>query len=447
MKAALALSLSWFACGDSATRVVDASVAIDAPVADADPNALSPSELMTVATLSPLPAVPADPTNRFADNAAAATLGQMLFFDKSYSGPLAVGDDTDPSALGMVGDSGKVACSSCHAAGTAQMDDQRSSPNNVSLGADYSPRNALGLVNSSYYAWSNWGGKFDSQWSLPLGVVENVKLMNSSRLAVAHLLFTKYRTEYNAIFPVPLDPALDPTATDAARFPATGKPGQPSYDTMAVGDKAIVDAIYVNYGKALAAYVRKLVSGGSRFDLFAAGDKTALGSSEIRGLKLFIAKCVSCHSGPTFSDNEFHALVVPQVGAHVPASDLGRYTDVTALLANPFNTAGAFSDNTATGKLVGLAQTDAQKGQFRTKGLRNTVGAGAYMHDGAFATLDDVIGFYDAGGGDPGTTGITKDALIAPLSLSTQDHADLIAFLGALTGTAVPAPLLADTSK
>jgi cytochrome c peroxidase len=73
---------------------------IDGPSADADPNALTPDELAAIAKLSPLPAVPADPTNAYADNAAAAALGQMLFFDKSYSGALAVGTDSDASALG-----------------------------------------------------------------------------------------------------------------------------------------------------------------------------------------------------------------------------------------------------------------------------------------------------------------------------------------------------------
>jgi cytochrome c peroxidase len=348
----------------------------------------------------------------------------------------------------MVGDTGKVACASCHTAGSMLMDDQRSSPNNVSLGTDYGPRNALGIVDSSYYKWTNWGGRFDSQWSLPLAVAENPKIMNSTRLAVAHVLYAKYRAEYNAIFPVALDAALDPTAVDATRFPPTGKPGQAAYDNMATADKAIVDRIFANYGKAIAAYERKLVSGNSRFDQFVAGDRTALSSAEIHGLRLFLAKgCVTCHAGPAFTDNQFHALAVTQTGAHVPASDLGRYQDVPALLASAFNTAGAFSDDTTTGMLTGLVQDNSQKGQFRTKGLRNLAQSGPFMHDGTLATLADVIAFYDAGGGDPGTTGIVKDALVQPLGLSAQDRADLAAFLGALVGDPVPAHLLADTSQ
>ena len=450
MKAGWIVSLPLIACGGSSTKSPDAAAPppVDSALPDADPNALTAAEMAQVAMLSPLPAVPADTTNAYANNAAAAALGQMLFFDKSYAGALAVGDDTDASALGMVGETGKVACASCHTAGSMQMDDQRTVPNNVSLGADYTPRNALGIVNSSYYTWTNWGGRFDSQWSLPLGVAENAKLINSTRLAIAHMLWNKYRTEYNAVFPVALDPSLDPTAVDASRFPATGKPGQAAFDGMAAADQTIVNTIFANYGKAIAAYMRKITSGNSRFDQFAAGDRTALSSSEIRGLKLFLAKgCVNCHSGPTFTDNKFHALVVAQTGAHVPASDLGRYTDVVPLLASAFNTAGAFSDDTNTGKLTGLAQDTTQKGQFRTKGLRNAALSGPFMHDGSLATLADVMDFYNLGGGDPGTTGIVKDTQIMALNLSAQDKLDLAAFLGSLTGDPIPAGLLADTSK
>ncbi len=435
------------ACGDDNAAAPDASPPpIDTP--PPDPNALTADELAAIAMQSPLPAVPADPTNAFADNAQAAALGQALFFDKSYAGALAIGTDTDPSALGVVGATGKIACASCHTAGSMQMDDQRTFPNNVSLGANYTPRNALGIINSSHYTWTNWGGRFDSQWSLPLAVAENGSLMNSTRLTVAHMLFAKYRAEYDAIFPVPLDAALDPNAADAARFPATGKPGQAAFDNMTDADKAIVNRIYANFGKAIAAYMRTLVSGNARFDQFVAGDKTALTESEIHGLKLFLAKgCVNCHGGPAFTDNDFHALVVPQTGAHVPTTDLGRHPDVVPLLASVFNTAGAFSDDTTTGKLTGLAQIDAMKGTFRTHSLRNVALSGPFMHDGAFATLDDVVAFYNDGGGDPGATGIVKDPKLAPLGLSVQDRADLVAFLGTLTGDPVPASRLADTSK
>jgi len=435
------------ACGDDRQ-----APAVDAG-ADAAPDAavLSMAELAEAAKLSPLPAVPADTTNAFAENAKAAALGQMLFFDKSYSGALAIGDDGTNGGLGAAGNTGKVACASCHAAGSDAMDDRRTKPNNVSLGTDFGPRNALGIVNAAFYKWTNWAGRFDSQWSLPLAVVENKKIMDSGRLQVAHMLYAKYRTEYDATFPVPLDPALDPTATDAARFPATGRPKQGTepdgaWEGMTDADRGIVNRIYANYGKALAAYMRKLVSRNAPFDRFVAGDHGAISLSAQRGLKIFLASCVSCHSGPNFADDDFHTLGVPQTGPRVPATDNGRFQDVPPLLTSAFNTNGTFSDDTTTGKLTGLAQNAAQTGQFRTKSLRNLSLSGPFMHSGQFATLEEVVAFYVAGGGTPPANG-TKDPKLAPLSLSAQDQADLVAFLRTLSGEPVPAELLTDMSK
>jgi cytochrome c peroxidase len=429
------------ACGDSKEVAIDA--APDSPSVDAaDPLALTAEEMTTSHTLSPLPAVPADTTNAYADNAAAAKLGQMLFFDKSYAGALAVGDDGTNGGLGKVGELGKVSCASCHAAGSEALDDRRSTPNATSLGTDRGTRNALGAVNSSFYKWTNWGGRFDSQWSLPMAVAENAKIMNSTRLAVAHTLYAKYRTEYNAIFEPDLDPDLDPAATNASRFPASGKPGQASYDTMTTGDKAIVDRIFANYGKALAAYVRTLVSRNAPFDRFVAGDRTALSVPQVRGFRLFIAKgCLGCHSGPNFSDDDFHAL------ASAPVTDMGRFADLTPLLTSAANVNGPLSDDVNTHKLDGLAAVDAMKGQFRTKSLRNVAGSGPFMHGGTLATLDAVIDFYAMGGGDVGTSGVIKDTKMTPFVLTAGEKADLVAFLESLTGEALPAASIVDTSK
>lgn len=437
------------ACGGGGS---DPAPAIDAgrdaapPEIDAAMGVLTAAELAQAAMQSPLPAVPPDTTNAVANSAKAAALGQMLFFDKSYAGALVVGDDGTNGGLGATGNLGKVACASCHAAGSDAMDDRRSKPNNVSLGTNFGTRNALGIVNAAFYKWTNWAGRFDSQWSLPLAVAENAVIMNSTRLEVAHMLYAKYRTEYNATFATPLDPALDPTAVDAARFPPAGKPTQPAFDNMAAADKDIVNTIYANFGKALAAYTRKVVSRNAPFDRFVAGDPAAISVSAQRGLKVFLANCVTCHSGPNFADDEFHTLGVPQTGAHVPATDNGRFQDVPPLLASAFNTNGNFSDDKTTGKLTGLAQTAAQTGQFRTKSLRNLSLSGPFMHSGQFATLDEVVTFYVAGGGTP-PAGATKDPKLTALALTQQQQSDLVAFMRTLSGEPVSAELLTDTSK
>src|SRR5690606_35990104 len=223
-------------------------------------------------SLSPLPSVPPDPSNAYADNPQAARLGQMLFFDKDLSGPLLV-----DSPLGKAGETGKVSCRTCH--GGPALDDQHSQPNHVSTGTKIGGRNTPPVLGSVFYTWSNWGGRFDSQWALALGAAENPAVMNANRLAIAHTVFAKYRAEYDALFPTPLDPALDPQAPDARRFPPAGKPKAPGapdgpWEKMAAADREIVNRIFANVGKAIAAYMRRLVARDAPFDRYVAGDRT-----------------------------------------------------------------------------------------------------------------------------------------------------------------------------
>jgi cytochrome c peroxidase len=86
-------------------------------------------EFELIATLGPLPAPPANPTNRYADDAAVAAFGQRLFFEKGFAKALTVPN----SGLGAVGDTGKVACVSCHDP-TNYYVDTRSRPAMTSVG-------------------------------------------------------------------------------------------------------------------------------------------------------------------------------------------------------------------------------------------------------------------------------------------------------------------------
>ncbi len=434
----------------------DAASDVTTPDADSGPAAIdgfTTDEWKLLATLSPLPTVPKDTTNKYADDANAAKLGQMLFFDRSYSGALAIGNNGTNGGLGAVGELGKVSCASCH--GGPTMDDVRSTPGNVSLGTAFGTRNALSLVNSAFYAWTNWAGRFDSQWSLPTAVAENATIMKSTRLQVAHMIYAKYKTEYEAVFGN-LDPRLDPSNVDAAQLPPAGKPGDTAFDNMTTQDKDLINRIYANFGKALQAYIRLLVSRNADFDHYVAGDYGALSANEKAGLKVFIGKgkCTTCHSTPSFSDDQFHALLVPQSGPNVPATDNGRFQDVPLLLTSiyaVFNSSGPFSDDTTTGRLTGLAQADAQRGQFRTKGLRGVARSGPYMHSGQLATLDAVVDFYDLGGGSApdagGDAGPVKDPKMVALGLTAQEKKDLVAFMKKLDGDPIPSSLLLDTSK
>ncbi|HEY0480063.1 MAG TPA: cytochrome c peroxidase [Kofleriaceae bacterium] len=406
-------------------------------------------EFDQIQKFGPLGDLPASPTNRYADNAAAAAFGQRLFFEKSYSHALTIADP----AIGVVGDKGKLACVSCHDV-TNYYSDTRSHPNSTSLGVTWTTRNAPTLVNVAFYQWMSWGGKEDTLWYQGANGCESAVNFGGNRLEYAHMLYRKYRADYNAIFPVPLDPALDPAASDAARFPAQGKPkaaGTPDgpWEMMLPADRDIINLIMANAGKAIEAYERKLVSRNAPIDRYIAGDRTALSAAAKRGLRLFIGKaaCVDCHSGPAFTDQSFHNTGVPQLGINLPRTDNGRFDDLSRTLTNTFNTTGKYSDDLTFGmaKLGGLKVTDDLKGLFRTGMLRQIQNTSPYMHTGGLMTLEDVVRFYNSGGGTADFAGVKSPALV-PLLLSDEEQADLVAFLRSLTGDPPPADLGKDTA-
>lgn len=407
-------------------------------------------EYEQIQKLGPLGAVPPDPTNRYADNPAAAAFGQRLFFEKSYAHALTIGDPT----LGAVGDKGKIACASCHDP-TGYYTDTRSKPNATSLGVTWTQRNAPTLVNAAFYRWGSWGGKDDTLWFQGANGCESAVNFGGNRLEYAHVLYRKYRADYNALFPVPLDPGLDPAAPDAARFPAQGKPkansaaGDGPWELMAAGDRDIVNAILANAGKSLASYERQLVSRNAPLDRYIAGDHQALSSAAKRGLRLFLGKaaCVDCHSGPSLTDHEFHNTGVPQIGPYLPRTDNGRFDDLARTLPNAFNAAGKYSDDPALGsaKLAGLELTDDLKGLFRTSQLRQIDRTGPYMHTGGLATLEDVVRFYNWGGGNADFVG-AKSAAMVPLLLDPEEEGDLVEFLRSLTGDPPPSDFGKDTA-
>jgi cytochrome c peroxidase len=407
-------------------------------------------EFEQIKTLGPLPDVPPDPTNRYADDPAVAAFGQRLFFEKGYAHALTIADP----ALGNIGDKGKISCTSCHDPANFYTD-TRSRPNATSLGVTWTARNTPTLVNAMFYTWGSWGGKDDTQWHQGANGCESQNNFGSNRLEYSHLIYRKYRADYDALFPIPLDPALDPAAPDAARFPANARPKSSStaadgpWELMAPADRDIINTILANTGKALATFERQLVSRNAPIDRYIAGDYSALSNPAKRGLKLFIGKaaCIDCHSGPLLSDQKFHNTGVPQIGPNLPRTDNGRYDDLARTLPNAFNGAGKYSDDQALGiaKLAGMELDENLKGLFRTSTLRQIDRTGPYMHTGALTTLEDVVRFYNTGGGDSNFAG-TKSAAMAPLLLTPDEEGDLIEFLRSLTGEPPPPELAKDTS-
>jgi cytochrome c peroxidase len=402
----------------------------------------TPAEWEKIQKLSPLPDPPDDPTNKWQDDPRAAKFGQRLFFEHDYAGPLITGDDGENGGLGEPGETGKIACASCHEG--PWLIDLRSQPGNISLGADWLPRNSASMINVVYYfPWIENDGLLDSIWSESMIDIEFPLGFNSTRSRLAHVIWEKHRDEYDAIFAPDLDPALDPAHPDAARFPANAAVGSPEWAAMTPEDQDHVTEIYVNFGKALHAYLKLLVSKNAPFDRYVAGDTGAIDAAAKRGLKLFVGKagCVECHNTPHFSDDDFHNTGIRAEGPRVTTEE-GRYARVDFLLMHEFNSDSRWSDDRNTGRLDDVTKDEALRGAWRTKGLRQVAETAPYMHTGQFPDLRSVVEFYNDGGHDEGTVG-TKSELIVPLNLADAEIDDLVAFLRALTGEEVAPELLA----
>lgn len=404
-------------------------------------------DLTRLKTLSPLPAVPPDKTNAYADDPAAAALGQKFFWDRGYSGPLGqIGVD---GHLGNLGESGKVSCASCHMPQSAFID-TRSTPNAISSGAiSFQTRNTPTLINNAFFTWYNWTGNRDTIWVAGTAPGSS----NGSLLTVAHRVYDAYRAEYDAVFTPRLPAALDARAPDAARFPRPtvnaagvmqGNAGDATWNQMTAADQEAVLTIVANFAKAMGAYERLLVSRDAPFDRFIAGDANAISDVAKQGAALFVGKgrCIACHSGPLFSDNQFHNLGEP------PVTDTGRFGAIPGLRAgnNVFNGGGRFSDDPSGGaaKVAALVQDPSQTGAIRTPTLRHVAQTAPYLRTGRLTTLEQVIDFYNVGGGTSNPT--TKSPLITPLGLNVAERAALVAFLQTLTGQPLPAALTRDTS-
>lgn len=456
----------WAAIGAAAGVAVALSACSEVPGKSAEGPFLSKYELGVARSLSPVPVLPADPTNRVADNPEARALGQQFFFDARFSGPLVDPANIDAAAGGngavgtvdspVDGQTQRVSCARCHDP-AASFTDHRTAPANTTLGARYGFRNAITLFNSSYFPFVLWDGRKDSQWSEALDSCENPREMNFPRVGVAQIVRDLYAARYATVFgPLPdltfLNVFPNFTTGQAPQYAEQGKPGdgprsggQPSYDGLTATQRLAVDTVFVNWGKAIEAYQRQLVSRDSAFDRFIAGDANAISDQAQRGLKTFIGKgfCINCHNGPLLSDGQFHNLGLAPDGPHAPWVDRGRIDGIPTLLADRFNGAGAFSDDPAAGaaKLATMAAEVGTAGAFRTQTLRNVATTGPYFHSGKFASLWDVVDFYNRGGDNTGFVGKEDVRLGPPLGLSETEIDEVIEFLKSLNGAPL-APIL-----
>ncbi|MES2764615.1 MAG: cytochrome c peroxidase [Bacteroidota bacterium] len=271
-------------------------------------------------------------------------LGRQLFYDTKLS--------KDNS----------ISCGSCHRQEAAFADAGKVVSHGV--GNEGGFRNSPGIANSAYVQPLFWDGRAATIEEQALGAMTSPAEMYADTNVVNERLKSdeNYKTLFKNVFK-----------------------SEPNTDLAM---------------KAVATFVRMLISGESRFDAFKRGNSAVYNESEKRGHKLFFserAKCASCHEGFNFTDNDFHS-----VGLHTHYADRGRYM---------------------------VTNQGSDIGKFKTPSLRNVALTAPYMNDGFLTTLEDVVRHYNSGG----KAFVNKDTLLKPLNLSVQEQADLVAFLKTLT--------------
>ena len=276
---------------------------------------------------------------------AKVELGRVLYFDKRLSR-----DDT-------------VSCATCHEPAHGFAEPRKTSQG---VGGQVGTRNAPTVINRLFSKEQFWDGRATDLEEQAKG-----PLINPIEMAM---------------------PSHGAVVRKVGGIAAYG----PLFAKAFGSDDVSIDHI----AQAIAAFERTVVAGGSAFDRYQAGDKTAMTDAAVRGMGLFNGKanCVTCHAGFNFSDESYHNL---GVGMLVKAPDPGR---------------------------AKVTKARSETGAFKTPTLRNVVQTAPYMHDGSEATLADVIAFYDRGGSR--NPYLSKE--MRPLGLSDGEKADLLAFLGAL---------------
>ena len=349
------------------------------------------SEIRTILSHGPwpLPTTP-DRSNRVSGKPAAIEFGTRLFFDERLS---------------TVGD---TSCASCHVPERNWTDNQRRG-----IGRVVVDRNTPTLMNLHASRWFGWDGGADSLWSQSLRPMLDERELGATPKHVADVvrndeqLACRYRRTFGA----------SPSAADD-------------------------EAVFVNVGKALAAFQETLVSGRTPFDAFrdalARGQSAAsAGYSEPaqRGLKIFIGKggCTSCHSGPNFTSGEFFSTGLSRF-APLGKPDPGRVEGIRKLLASKFNLLGPYNDD-ATKETAARTRTlvveKKTTGEFKVPTLRNLVLTTPYGSDGSVDRLSDVVRHYSDI--DPALLHAKDGKRAIPLKLTAAEQNDLVVFLESLS--------------
>ncbi|SDR29877.1 cytochrome c peroxidase [Pseudovibrio sp. Tun.PSC04-5.I4] len=325
--------------------------------------------------LAPLgdPPIPADNPM----SAEKTELGKLLFFDPRLSG------------------NGAMPCSACHLPETGW-----DFPDKISLGYPGTThwRNSPTIMNTAYYGNLFWTGvskslEAEARTAARGGVAGNGEDdMMETRLAFV----PEYRERFKDVF--------------GTEYPR------------------IRDAYM-----AIAAFERTIIQKDTPFDNYMRGDDDALSAEQKRGMELFTGKaeCSTCHSGALVSNQKYYNL-------GVPAYD-GWETDEIAQISFRFElyAKGSTEENYRKWKddpgLYFVTKEKADLGKFRVPSLRYTKYTAPYMHNGMLETLEDVVEFYNQGGGT-NEFSKNKSKLLKPLNLNEKEKADLVAFVESFSG-------------
>jgi cytochrome c peroxidase len=376
---------------------------------------------------------PNDPSNMVGDDEAAAQMGQYLFFDTQLSG------------------SGEFSCDTCH-----QPENGFADTTAVSEAVGVTDRNTPSILNTVYNRWFYWDGRCDTHWCQALSPLEAPNEHGTNRLAVAHRI--QRSDELSEAYALLFDEL--PDLSDSDRFPLNAMPIEDNeedplhraWSDMTAEDQEAINLIFANIGKSIAAYERKLIRFDSPFDELVrdleAGDNTggdSLSTSAKRGAQLFVGEgmCWTCHSGPTFTNKEFHNIALPD-SEDIDNDSLGRYDGIQSLNNNMWRSDGAYSDSpddpSITDKVSFLVLGPEQVGQFKTPSLRNLVHTAPYMHGGHFPTLSDVVDHYNKMDDLPRVG--HREELLLPLYWSDEEVADMVALLLTLEGEPLDSTLM-----
>lgn len=290
-------------------------------------------------------------------------LGKLLFFDPRLS------------------NSGQISCSSCHDPEMSWSDGRK-----VAVGHDHllGVRNSPSIQNLAGNSVFLWDGRRNTLQEQVKDAMQNPREMHSDldKLPSKINKIRSYKAYFEGVF---------------------GKLEKRS-------EEQIIESI--------AAFVSTISSRNTRFDNFLLGRKRALSDQQIWGLHLFRtkARCINCHNGKLFTDNDFHNLGFSNYGT--VKEDLGRYN---------------------------ITHNPEDVGKFKTPSLRDVMRTSPWFHDGRFNEMEALLNMYTSGMQQPRPKGAQINDPLFPkssphlkkLDINLEERAAIISFLTAISAAPV----------